>query len=89
MLLLYIFILIRLYFNGIYPKGNFSWHHLWFLPYLLLMSIAATPLFIYLRKENNAIVQKTKTLLEKSPLGLYLATIPLILGKTKKINYPN
>lgn len=67
------------YFNGIYPQGNFSWHHLWFLPYLLLMSIAATPLFIYLRRENNVIVQKTKILLEKSPFLLYLGTIPLIL----------
>lgn len=66
------------YFNGIYPVGNFSWHHLWFLPYLLLMSIAATPLFIYLRKENNAIVRGMKAFIEKYPFGLYLGIIPLV-----------
>ena len=36
--------------TGIYPQGNLSWHHLWFLPYLLLMSIIAAPLFLRLRK---------------------------------------
>lgn len=33
-------------FNGIYPVGNFSWHHLWFLPYLWVMSMAAIPLLL-------------------------------------------
>ena len=27
------------YFEGIYPSGNFSWHHLWFLPYLFVYSL--------------------------------------------------
>ncbi len=44
------------FFEGLYPTGNFSWHHLWFLPYLLFMSLVATPLFIYLKKENNRII---------------------------------
>jgi len=67
------------YFNGIYPTGNFSWHHLWFLPYLLIMSILATPVFLFLRKEKNMIVQKTKAIIEKMPLSLYVAIIPLII----------
>ena len=25
-------------FDGVYPEGNLSWHHLWFLPYLLVFS---------------------------------------------------
>jgi len=69
------------YFNGIYPKGNFSWHHLWFLPYLLTMSILATPLFLFLRKEKNAIIQKTKVMMETVPISLYLAILPLITIK--------
>lgn len=36
-------------FAGIYPEGNFSWHHLWFLPYLLLFSIVLVPVFLYLK----------------------------------------
>ncbi len=47
------------FFNGFYPEGNFSWGHLWFLPYLLVMSLLATPIFLYLRKENNAITAFT------------------------------
>ena len=39
------------YFEGVYPQGNFSWHHLWFLAYLLVFSLAALPLFLYLRAE--------------------------------------
>lgn len=38
-------------FVGEYPSGNLSWHHLWFLPYLLTFSLILIPLFIYLRNE--------------------------------------
>jgi peptidoglycan/LPS O-acetylase OafA/YrhL len=41
------------YFEGVYPGGNFSWHHLWFLAYLLVFSLAALPLFLYLRGEEG------------------------------------
>jgi peptidoglycan/LPS O-acetylase OafA/YrhL len=41
------------YFEGVYPGGNFSWHHLWFLAYLLVFSLAALPLFLYLRSERG------------------------------------
>jgi len=67
------------YFDGIYPKGNFSWHHLWFLPYLLLMSIIATPIFIYFRKENNKFILRIRNLIDKIPLVLYFGVIPLIV----------
>jgi len=39
------------FFSGIYPRGNFSWHHLWFLIYLFVFSVIALPLFLHLRKE--------------------------------------
>ncbi|MFC6997878.1 acyltransferase family protein [Rufibacter roseus] len=39
-----------------YPKGNFSWHHLWYLTYIFCYSLLLLPLLIYLRhlqiKEN-------------------------------------
>ncbi|HEY0479064.1 MAG TPA: acyltransferase [Kofleriaceae bacterium] len=31
-----------------YPEGSFSWHHLWFVAYLFLYSMAAIPLFFAL-----------------------------------------
>ncbi|MES2797230.1 MAG: acyltransferase family protein [Bacteroidota bacterium] len=36
-----------------YPAGNFSWHHLWFVTYLWVYSILATPLFTWLKNHSN------------------------------------
>lgn len=33
-----------------YPQGNFSWHHLWYIPYIFVFSIITLPLFISLTK---------------------------------------
>src|SRR5260221_8557082 len=33
--------------TGPYPKGNFSWHHLWFIMYLFLFDIICAPLFVW------------------------------------------
>ena len=66
------------YFDGIYPKGNFSWHHLWFLPYLLLMSIVATPLFLYLRNGGNLIMLNINRFIEQYAIGLYLVVLPFL-----------
>ena len=35
-----------------YPAGNFSWHHLWYLAYILHYSILLLPVLLYLRKSN-------------------------------------
>jgi len=66
------------FFEPVYPKGNLSWHHLWFLPYLLVMSILATPLFLKLRRDNNVFSQWLRQRLTQSPYYLYLFTIPLL-----------
>ncbi len=36
-------------FDGFYPKGNFSYHHLWFLAYLFTYCVVALPIFLWLR----------------------------------------
>lgn len=64
-------------FTGIYPEGNISWNHLWFLTYLFLFSIVLIPIFIYfIKNENNPIKRVIKQQIKK-PLGLYLFIIPL------------
>jgi len=70
------------FFEPIYPKGNLSWHHLWFLPYLLVMSIVATPLFLKLRRDNNVFSQWLRQRFTQSPYYLYLFTIPLLVVET-------
>ena len=65
-------------FIGAYPQGNFSWHHLWFLPYLLLFSLVLIPVFLYLRNHQQAwIIRKIKSLTSYK-LGLLVLVIPLI-----------
>lgn len=65
--------------KGVYPEGNLSWHHLWFLPYLLLFSLILIPLFIYLRKHpENYFLSWMKQQMRK-PFGLYWFIIPLYL----------
>ena len=66
-------------FIGIYPEGNFSWHHLWFLPYLLIFSLILIPIFLYLKKNpNNKLTVWLKQRV-KNPIGLYVFIIPLYL----------
>jgi len=70
---------VRECFRGIYPEGNLSWHHLWFLPYLLLFSLILSPLLIHVRDNSEkGAVGITRRLLGFK-FGIYLFTIPLII----------
>jgi len=64
-------------FVGVYPEGNLSWHHLWFLPYLLLFSLVLIPLFIYLKNNPKNKFIKWISNLAKSPFKLFAFIIPL------------
>jgi glucans biosynthesis protein C len=66
-------------FSGIYPEGNFSWHHLWFLPYLFCFSILLLPVFLSLRKNSNHRLCRLIGNLASSPFGLYWLILPLYL----------
>jgi len=39
---------------GIYPKGNLSYHHLWFLLYLFLFSLLLLPLFLWVKSKKES-----------------------------------
>jgi glucans biosynthesis protein C len=41
------------FFQCCYSEGNLSWHHLWFVFYLLVYSLIALPLFLYLRTDKG------------------------------------
>ena len=76
----YLSYLTSVAYDGIYPSGNLSWHHLWFLPYLLVYSIILTPIFLYLRNHpTNKFVEGWKSRLNKKPFSIYLFVIPLFL----------
>lgn len=66
-------------FIGTYPVGNLSWHHLWFLPYLLLFSILLVPVFLYLRKNPQNHLLKWVNKLVSNPIGIYTFIVPLYI----------
>ncbi|MEM1337735.1 MAG: acyltransferase family protein [Bacteroidota bacterium] len=68
----------ELFKGGPYPEGNISWHHLWFLPYLLLFSLVLGPIFIRVKQKPSKLVEWTKKRIQK-PNGLYLFVLPLFL----------
>ena len=37
----------------IYPEGNFSWHHLWFIAYLFLYDLLLAPFFKWCARERS------------------------------------
>ncbi|MEM9981986.1 MAG: acyltransferase family protein, partial [Bacteroidota bacterium] len=67
------------YFVGIYPTGNFSWHHLWFLPYLFVYALLLCPLFVYCKKHPDNALRTFFSKLIQSKVGLLLLSLPLIL----------
>ena len=43
--------------GGPYPKGNISWHHLWFILYLLIISLLISPFLNYTKSEHYNMVR--------------------------------
>ena len=41
------------FYEGIYPRGNFHWGHLWFLFYLLVFSLVSLKFFLRLKTDDG------------------------------------
>ncbi|PQB04070.1 acyltransferase family protein [Aureitalea marina] len=67
--------------GGTYPDGNLTWHHLWFLPYLLIFSLVLIPVFSYLRKNPQARFLKWTAGMYSNPWKIFLLIIPLYLAE--------
>jgi glucan biosynthesis protein C len=66
-------------FDGIYPAGNFSWHHLWFLAYLIVFSLILLPLFVRFRTDRaRALAARLAEHLGR-PGRLLLLALPLMV----------
>jgi glucan biosynthesis protein C len=66
----------RLLVDGVYPKGNLSWHHFWFLAYLYLYCLIGIPAFRKLGEPKCiAHLQAFAT----RGFNLYLPVIPIIV----------
>ncbi|MGR3811187.1 acyltransferase family protein [Jiulongibacter sp. NS-SX5] len=68
----------KLFINGAYPEGNFSWHHLWFLPYILIFSLVLLPVFVWFIKRQESGFMKFIRRLVSSPIKIYFFVLPLV-----------
>jgi hypothetical protein len=74
-----------------YPKGSFSWHHLWFVVYILFYSLVGIPLFAWLRgSAGRKLVQALAAKLERWPVLFYLLNVPsIVVGFWLGSRYPH
>lgn len=64
--------------TGAYPKGNMSWHHLWFIVYLFLYDILFAPLFKWIMSDSGKQRLSVFTSLANKK-WIYLLMLPAII----------
>jgi peptidoglycan/LPS O-acetylase OafA/YrhL len=74
-------------FEGIYPEGNFSWHHLWFIAYLFVIALFISPFLGLLRSEKFAGFTSRLEGIVTKPLALNIFILPLLLSQIVLRNY--
>lgn len=63
-----------------YPKGSTSWHHLWFLVYVLVYALASIPLFALARGDaGKRALAAFAGAIERWAPAIYAVTIPNIV----------
>jgi hypothetical protein len=68
------------FFEGLYPNGNLSWHHLWFLAHLFLYSLIALPLFLFWQRSDRQTMHWAARVCA-APGGILWLAVPLILER--------
>ena len=65
--------------EGTYPEGNLSWHHLWFILYLFICSVAALPIIILFKSKLKEPISNVLYRFFSIPASLLIFSIPLFL----------
>jgi glucans biosynthesis protein C len=73
--------------EGVYPEGNFSWHHLWFIAYLFVIALFISPFLGLLRCEKFGEFTRRLERIVTKPLALNIFLIPLLLSQVVLRNY--
>jgi glucans biosynthesis protein C len=61
-----------------FPRVTAQWAHLWFIGYLLIFSVIASPMFAYLRTPGGkALLERCTAYMDRS-LGIILLALPLV-----------
>jgi peptidoglycan/LPS O-acetylase OafA/YrhL len=74
--------------TGPYPNGNMSWHHLWFILYLLVYDIVCAPLFVWLISAKGKNFLQRLNVIASGKL-IYVLVVPGVLVYTfLSMKYP-
>ena len=65
-------------FDGVYPSGNFSWHHLWFILYLFVISLIIAPFLKLIRSKGYLRFSLWLEGFASRPLSLNIVVVILI-----------
>jgi peptidoglycan/LPS O-acetylase OafA/YrhL len=69
------------FFNGIYPEGNLTYNHLWFVAYLFVFSMIALPLFTRITNSPvPSLISKLAAVSERRG-GIFLLVIPVAVSE--------
>lgn len=84
----YLHFYTTMFTSGPYPKGNLSWHHLWFILYLVLYDIVCAPLFAWIVSAKGLKFRNGLSWFSKGK-RIYLLTLPGIIVYTSfTLKYP-
>jgi glucan biosynthesis protein C len=63
-----------------YPKGSFSWHHLWFICYLFFYSLIAIPFLVFLRSPRSTNFKQQVRKFLATPAGILFIPSAFLLA---------
>lgn len=72
--------------QGVYPQGNFSWHHLWFLGYLFVFSALLLPTMRHWLHPGRRHVERFAAMMSCGH-RIFLLAVPLIVIQVALIRY--
>lgn len=70
-----------------YPRGSFSWHHMWFIAYLLCFTLISMPLLIWLRKNSSARFSAVMEKLFSNPISIAIPVILTLISQSYLLPY--
>ena len=73
------FWVLNYFTEGRYPTGNFSWAHMWFVAYLLVMTVVCYPVFLAVIDPRMQAVTDWFERTARSPAIYLLVLLPLVL----------
>ncbi|MEZ5081924.1 MAG: acyltransferase [Bacteroidales bacterium] len=68
-------------FEGIYPKGNFSWHHLWFIAYLFFIALIIAPFLNFFRSGRFDLFVGRLARIVSKKFGANIFVVPMLLSQ--------